>query len=68
MRFALVVEYDGTEFSGSQFQANARTVQGELERAARIVFGEDVGRMSLASRTDAGVHARANRCVRYQRP
>lgn len=57
MRFALVVEYDGTDFSGSQFQANARTVQGELERAARIVFGDNVGRMRLASRTDAGVHA-----------
>ena len=57
MRFALVVEYDGTDFSGSQFQANARTVQGELEHAARIVFGDDVGRMRLASRTDAGVHA-----------
>ncbi len=57
MRFALVVEYDGTDFSGSQFQANARTVQGDLERAARIVFGDDAGRMHLASRTDAGVHA-----------
>lgn len=57
MRFALVVEYDGTDFSGSQYQANARTVQGELEHAARIVFGDGVGRMRLASRTDAGVHA-----------
>ena len=57
MRFALVVEYDGTDFSGSQYQANARTVQGELENAARTVFGDNVGRMRLASRTDAGVHA-----------
>ena len=57
MRFALVVEYDGTDFSGSQYQANARTVQGELENAARIVFGNQTGRMRLASRTDAGVHA-----------
>ncbi len=57
MRFALVVEYDGTDFSGSQYQANARTVQGELEQAANTVFGNDVGRMRLASRTDAGVHA-----------
>lgn len=57
MRFALVVEYDGTDFSGSQYQANARTVQGELEHAARTVFGVQVGRMRLASRTDAGVHA-----------
>ncbi len=57
MRFALVVEYDGTDFSGSQYQTNARTVQGELENAARAVFGDDAGRMRLASRTDAGVHA-----------
>ena len=57
MRFALVVEYDGTEFSGSQFQANARTVQGELEQAARTIFGDGLPRIKLASRTDAGVHA-----------
>lgn len=57
MRFALVVEYDGTEFSGSQFQANARTVQGELERAAGTIFGGGLPRVKLASRTDAGVHA-----------
>ena len=57
MRFALVVEYDGTDFSGSQYQADARTVQGELENAARIVFGDQTRRMRLASRTDAGVHA-----------
>ena len=57
MRFALVVEYDGTDFSGSQYQANARTVQGELEQAANTVFGVVDGRMRLASRTDAGVHA-----------
>ncbi len=57
MRIALIVEYDGADFSGSQFQLNARTVQGELESAAATIFGNDVGRISLASRTDAGVHA-----------
>ena len=57
MRIALIVEYDGADFSGSQFQLNARTVQGELESAAATIFGKNVGRISLASRTDAGVHA-----------
>ena len=57
MRIALIVEYDGADFSGSQLQLNARTVQGELESAAATIFGDGVSRISLASRTDAGVHA-----------
>jgi tRNA pseudouridine38-40 synthase len=57
MRFGLVVEYDGTEFHGSQLQSNARTVQGEIEKALREVFNKNI-RMYLASRTDSGVHAR----------
>ena len=57
MRFGLVVEYDGTEFHGSQLQSNARTVQGEIEKALRKVFNKNI-RMYLASRTDSGVHAR----------
>ncbi len=57
MRFALILEYDGAEFSGSQFQLNARTVQGVLEEALTTIFGVFASRISLASRTDAGVHA-----------
>ena len=57
MRFALIVEYDGTDFSGSQFQLNARTVQGVLENAAQTIFGPQIDRVRMASRTDAGVHA-----------
>jgi tRNA pseudouridine38-40 synthase len=51
-----VVEYDGTAFAGSQYQPNARTVQGELEAALNRLTGERV-RIALAGRTDAGVHA-----------
>ena len=51
-----VIEYDGTAFAGSQYQPNARTVQGELEEALNRLTGERV-RIRLAGRTDAGVHA-----------
>ncbi|MDA1278554.1 MAG: tRNA pseudouridine(38-40) synthase TruA [Chloroflexi bacterium] len=57
MRFGLVVEYDGTDFHGSQLQANARTVQGELESALARLFNKNI-RVHFASRTDAGVHAK----------
>ena len=33
MRFKLTIEYAGTRYSGWQIQKNARTVQGEIERA-----------------------------------
>ncbi len=51
-----VIEYEGTAFAGSQVQPNGRTVQGELEAALNRLTGERV-RVSLAGRTDAGVHA-----------
>jgi tRNA pseudouridine38-40 synthase len=53
----LIVEYDGTEYHGSQYQANAPTVQGEIEKALKMLTGQEI-RIKMASRTDAGVHAR----------
>jgi len=50
------VSYDGTEFVGSQVQPNGRTVQQELETAAKALFGTPT-RVELAGRTDSGVHA-----------
>ncbi len=55
-RFKLTVEYDGTPFVGWQRQANGRSVQGELERAAAALAGSLVA-VKGAGRTDAGVHA-----------
>ncbi|MEK7354472.1 MAG: tRNA pseudouridine(38-40) synthase TruA, partial [Chloroflexota bacterium] len=56
-KVALVVEYDGTRYAGFQLQANAPTIQGELEKAIEALTGERI-RLMTASRTDAGVHAK----------
>jgi tRNA pseudouridine38-40 synthase len=55
-RLALLLEYDGTSFCGSQLQANGPSIQGELERAIESMTG-CFTRVALAGRTDAGVHA-----------
>jgi tRNA pseudouridine38-40 synthase len=58
-RFKLVIEYAGTRYSGWQIQKNARTVQGELDRAVRTVTGRKDFELYGSGRTDAGVHALA---------
>ncbi len=63
MRYALLLGYDGTLFSGWQRQKKGeRTVQGELERAAEKVLGVPT-RIVASGRTDAGVHAYAQVCT-----
>lgn len=52
----LVIEYEGTNYSGWQAQSHAVTIQGTLVSAIKEMTGEDV-MLSGASRTDAGVHA-----------
>jgi tRNA pseudouridine38-40 synthase len=52
----LVLAYDGTGFRGFARQPGTRTVQGELERSLARLLGA-APRMSVAGRTDAGVHA-----------
>jgi tRNA pseudouridine38-40 synthase len=55
-RIALLLEYDGTRYAGSQYQDNAVSVQAELEAAISKLTGYQA-RVALAGRTDAGVHA-----------
>ena len=54
--FKVTLSYDGTDFSGFQRQANARSVQAELEAALAAIEGKHVT-VAGAGRTDAGVHA-----------
>ena len=60
VRIRIDLSYDGTEFSGWAKQPGRRTVQGELEAACdRILRLTEPARLTVAGRTDAGVHARA---------
>jgi len=52
----MVLEYDGTNFVGWQVQPNGRSVQEEVERAARQILQRPVSVIG-GGRTDAGVHA-----------
>lgn len=61
VRVRLDLSYDGSGFSGWAKQAGGRrTVQGEIEDALRTVTrsGEALYELTVAGRTDAGVHAR----------
>jgi tRNA pseudouridine38-40 synthase len=58
-RYFIEVSYKGTRYAGSQVQANALTVQAELEKAMAIYFRRQP-ELTGSSRTDAGVHARQN--------
>ena len=58
-RFKLTIEYAGTRYSGWQIQKNARTIQGELDRAVRAVLKPHKYELYGSGRTDAGVHALA---------
>jgi tRNA pseudouridine38-40 synthase len=56
-RFKITLEYAGTRYSGWQKQNNARTVQGEIERAIGEATGQQRFDFQGSGRTDAGVHA-----------
>jgi tRNA pseudouridine38-40 synthase len=59
MRFKLLIEYAGTRYSGWQIQKNAKTIQGEIDRAVRTATGRQEFELYGSGRTDAGVHALA---------
>ncbi|MGK2348843.1 tRNA pseudouridine synthase A [Actinomyces sp. W5033] len=66
VRLRLDLAYDGAGFSGWAAQPGLRTVEGELTQALETVLRVPV-RLTVAGRTDAGVHAAAQ-CVHLDVP
>ena len=56
-RIVLLLEYDGSRYHGLQLQEKLPTIQGEIEKALKKLTGDSM-RVTAASRTDSGVHAR----------
>jgi tRNA pseudouridine38-40 synthase len=54
----LTIKYDGTHYSGWQFQKNANTIQAVMKEALEKITGEKVN-LIASGRTDSGVHAKA---------
>jgi len=54
--YLLSIQYDGTNYNGWQYQANARSVQEEIEKSLKIILKQEI-KIIGSSRTDAGVHA-----------
>ena len=61
-RIMLVIAYDGTNYCGWQVQPNGVSIQSVLQSAIEDLVGEKI-RLTGASRTDAGVHARGQVAV-----
>ena len=58
MRLRIDCAYDGADFSGWAAQPTLRTVQGTLEDALATALRIPQARITVAGRTDSGVHAR----------
>jgi tRNA pseudouridine38-40 synthase len=54
--YRMIVQYDGTNYSGWQIQANAITVQQKISDALKTILKEDINLIG-SGRTDTGVHA-----------
>jgi len=57
MLIRIIVEYDGSNYSGWQLQSAPDSIQARIENALERMFSEKI-RIRGAGRTDAGVHAR----------
>ena len=57
-RYKLTIEYNGTNFIGWQKQKKGFSIQGTVEKAAKNFLQSEVD-LTVAGRTDSGVHAEA---------
>lgn len=58
IRYKMIVQYDGTHFAGFQIQPHDRTVQGEIQKALKIMTKGLTIIIHGSGRTDSGVHAK----------
>ena len=56
-RYKVIIQYDGSSFSGFQSQENLNTIQDKIEYSLSFLNQNNLIRIVGASRTDAGVHA-----------
>lgn len=60
VRYAIKLQYDGSQYVGYQVQPNGRTIQAELEKALKLMAKQPLSEVfpTIGSgRTDSGVHA-----------
>jgi tRNA pseudouridine38-40 synthase len=62
MTSSMLLEYDGRDFAGWARQPDRRTVQEEVERALETILAERAVPVTVAGRTDRGVHAWGQVC------
>lgn len=58
MRYAIAIEYNGSDFCGWQRQKHSASVQEEIENALSVIADQQIT-VICAGRTDTGVHAQA---------
>lgn len=57
MRYFMTFTYDGSKYKGYQKQARVKTIQGEIEKALKIINDNKAVSIHASGRTDAFVHA-----------
>ena len=54
--YKLIIQYDGTNYSGWQIQKNSKSIQQKITEAIEILLKEKINLIG-SGRTDSGVHA-----------